>query len=281
MVQVNTQALENSETFKAVQQPFVKDERTEPSPDKVANAQEVKSDGTQLEKVEQISGFNIEEINKIRDPHARQLLQEKYKAMQSDYTSKLQKLSEEKKSLNQPWSVDRIASLMNDKEFIQAANLYTQALTPNEPPQLDEDEYSNLTEKERQTLSAIKQEINNLKMENDKLKLLKNFENQHEKLKDKYSDYDKEAVEKFYNDLTSFKVQAGLEEVWKVYNYDKAKEQSYKLGYEDGLKQRQERLNASSIDSRSISVSNSEKPTQNEKPSDFIKRILIKNLKQS
>ena len=179
--------------------------------------------------------FNVNDIEKIEDPKAKEYAQKAYKSFESGYTKKFQALAEERKAWEEKkvqgevWTTEKVQALTTDPSFVKAAQSVA-----NQPT----DEYSTLTESEKKQISDAKAIAQQAVAQN--AQLLK--AQQDESNKAKYANYDPNAVDILTADLLKGTVQATREHLWKVQDYDSAVERAYKLGKSDKVEDNKDKL---------------------------------------
>jgi hypothetical protein len=230
-------------------------------------------------KVETSNPFGLtkEDYDKVQsDP----TLSKFYKSMQSDYGRKTQEISELRKNYetkiadSTTWTPEKIQQVMNDKNFVDAASKVLQSQAPKEWNGTNQ-EWSALNDKEKQEFGQMKQELNSLRMQTS----LEQQRRQDETLKQKYSDYNPEAVDIITNDLLSGKRNATREDIWKVINFETSVKQAYQLGRQDVRPELVEKQNATSMDGMNVnSQSKVDGPQKGESNSQSLKRIMLENI---
>jgi hypothetical protein len=174
--------------------------------------------------------FNMNDIEKITDPIAKKYAEDAYKSFQADYTKKMQEIASTRKDLEalkqrqeqdsrQPWTPDRIKSLLSDPTFVQSA----QQVTNESNGQLTDDEWSALTPSEKQELKkrdlmlqSVMGELNSIKTQAED-----------DKLKQKYANYNPESISRFQMDLIEGKYHATREDISKVVKFEDSVRQAY------------------------------------------------------
>ena len=224
----------------------------------VDNSQETKQEANQQQKevdlvtkVSQVkveekkddATFNLNDIEKIEDPQAKEYAQKAYKSLQGDYTRKYQALAEErkaweaKKAESDNWTTDRVQSLLNDPKFVQAAqSVVTQGSQT--------DEYSALSDAEKKQIREAKEVANKALLQN--AQLLK--QQQYELLKNKYANFDANSMDILTAEILSQKRQIQYEDIWKSKDYDDAVKRAYELGRQDRKLENQEKATSMSIE---------------------------------
>lgn len=215
--------------------------------------------------------FDINDIDKIEDPNARDIVKKAYKSFERGYQKKFQDLADIRRDLEQKtgetWTPERVQALLNDNDFVQAAQQV--AKTP------EEEEYSNLTDSEKRALAETQKQMQALTYQNQIL--LK--QQQDKELMSKYADYNPQAVDTLTNDLLKGNVQATREHLYKVINYESAVERAYKLGMKDARAGIQENVNAAAPQANTV-VASSEpvKPLEGETKQALWRRIVANNI---
>lgn len=246
-----------------------------PDADLITRVSQFASENKPSEKQED-SAFNVNEIEKIEDPVAKEYALKAYKSFQADYTRKTQKLSEQQKQLEEKmkessnWTPERIQSLLNDPTFVQAAQQITGTQNPEE---MNEDEYSALSDSDKKKIDAVHREIQAMKNQNAQLVQ----KQQEEKLKSKYANYDPQAMDITTKEVLQGKRQITREDIWKSMDYEKAIDRAYQMGLKDKNEQTQEKIQSSSAEG--LSTLPQEKVDDDKKSSDrdhFAKIVLNK-----
>jgi len=241
-----------------------------PKEDLVSRASKVKIDDTP--KTEEPI-FNVNDIEKISDPQAKELAQKAHKEFERTYQKKFQELAAIRKDYetqlqqSKQWTPERVQSLLSDKEFVNAAQ---QIIGPQQT-----DEYSALTDNDKKLLFDAKQEALLARQQN--ATLLK--QQQDEMIKQKYANYAPDYVDLTTKKLLSGEIQATREDLWKVIDYENAVRRAYELGKQDRIVEQKEKIESVSVEGITT-TSNQDKPQkeQGESSESFLKRIFLKNL---
>jgi len=185
--------------------------------------------------------FNVNDINNIQDSTAKAYAEKAYKSFQGDYTRKSQALAEERKAWearkteSESWTPDKVKTLINDPNFVNAAQGVVSQPT---------DDYSALSDVEKKRITDNENKVNALFQQNQELLRRQ----QDEANKARYANYDTQAVDIITNDLLKGKVQATREHLWKVVDYNSAVQRAYELGKQDRKLDNQDKFNAMSPD---------------------------------
>lgn len=247
-------------------------------PDLVTRVSQFKAE-TPAKEVVDTDKFDFKELEAKaeKDP----TLMEAYKSLQRGFNTKFQELAEIKKSLtNQPepsnWTPERIQKLMNDPAFVQAAQ---QLAGPAQSPQGPiEEEYSALSDKEKQKLTSMEQELKLFKEQAFRSQMESQRIKQDQEARARYGDiYKPEAIDVLTADLLAGKVQATREHLHKVLDYEDAIKRAYELGRQDRSLDNQEKLNSTSYQGVNAAQAQTASPVvAGESSRDFWKRIAEK-----
>jgi hypothetical protein len=223
--------------------------------------------------------FDVNEINKIADPAAKEYAEKAYKSFQRGFNSKFQELAELRKNYeakineNSQWTPQKVQSMLQDPNFVQAAK---QVVATQNPPNsgLTEEQYSALSDGEKARINQMESELSQLKQQN--FQAVKVQEDT--ALKSKYANYSSDIVDVTINDLVQGKVRASREDIFKVLDYDDGIKRAYELGRQDERGTKQEKLNAASYESPST-VPVRETPQKTDKETDraFLSRLFFAN----
>lgn len=246
--------------------------------DLIARASAVKLDNqTQPAQTQSSEEFDFKQIEAIKDPIAKEQAMLAYKSFQKGFNNKFQELAEQRKTLDKQlndisnWSPEKVQSLLNNTSFVQSAQAIL-GTTQAKPSGVTDEEFSNLSETEKQELVSMRSKINQFEQQNLRLQR----EKEHESLKSKYSEaYDSKSVENLFQDLGTGKIQAGMEHIFKVLDYDNAVKRAYQLGMQDRNSNNMEKVNAVSSIGNGVNVS-SDKPIKGDKESggEFLGRLI-------
>lgn len=192
--------------------------------------------------------FNIQDIDKIADPVAKEQALKAYKSFQRGFNQKFQEIAELRKALesqkgqSQSWTSDRIQQLLQDPEFIKASQ---EVLQKQAPSTWDgsQQEWSGLNDSEKLKFQHMEAKVQELERSN----YISKVRAQDETLKTRYANFNPEAIDILTSDLLAGKVQATREHLHKVIDYEPAVQRSYDLGYQDGMNARSEKANSTTL----------------------------------
>lgn len=186
-------------------------------------------------------GYDPKMIEQIKDPQARQIVEELKKSLERGFNNKFMKLANEKKEVetlrkqleaqtNQPWTPERVQSLLRDPNFAQAASVVQQSQAPSDWSGTQE-EWSTLTPSEKRQFSELRNAVSQQQQQLNRILI----SSEEEKIKTKYPDYDPNEVERWYKDAAEGRVPEGQirELIHKARNFDKYLEKAYQFGLED------------------------------------------------
>ena len=223
-------------------------------------------------------GLSKEDYDAVQsDP----VLSKFYKSMNSDYIKKTQEVAEQRRALEtqpkkQPWTMQKVQELVNDPEFVQAAQTFSQTNNPQGSGLTDE-EWSTLNDKEKAQLAGLETKVNHLTQVNqENLKI-----QQDANLKQTYANYNSQAVDDLLSDMMSNRLQATREHLWKVLDYESAVDRAYRLGRADERGGIQEKVIASSPEGINAQPNQTIQPEKEESNMNFWKRITTKRLAES
>lgn len=297
------------EVEKQVDDP-VKDSQQEGSDDLLSRVSRFVKDGgseedNQIENSQEGQKENVgihqdlrNQIAQIDDPDLREKYEALEKSLMSGANSKFQEIAEERKQLkalseevrqlkemqsNGKWTPERIQSLMNDPEFLEAAKQITGEDV------LEEDEYSSLTEQERQRVIRLEKELAEIKKQNEQATLAQQQaqikaerEAQHSYFESKYANYDRKEIDIITQEMLENKIRPTTEHIYKAFKHDENVERAYELGRKDereGVKDKAASLSASGINTnKSDPVI---EPKEGETSLSFWNRLVEKNLEKT
>jgi hypothetical protein len=227
--------------------------------------------------------FDFSEIDKIQDPQQAKVWAEKaYKSMQGGFTKKFQELADLRKALETKlgdtsgWTPEKVRSLLNDQSFVEAA----QSVAGNGTTgggYMTSEEWSTLTEGEKAQFQEMQNQINSMVEQNSLLVQ----QQQDERLKSRYANYDPTVVNNIITDLSKGTVQATREHIWKIHDYDSAVQRAYEMGRQDRQLDLNDKINSSSTAGFSVTAGDSINRNEGESSFDFFRRIARARLAQS
>lgn len=254
--------------------------------DLVSRVSKVKIDTTLPEITIDEPKFDVNDIEKIADPQAKEQALKAYKSFQRGFNAKFQELAELRKQMeskNQPtqWTPDKLRQEINKPDFIQASQAVLQEQNPMQSGMTDT-EWSSLTANEKKQWQVMQQELASLKQQNAQQEILQNYKAQDDTLKQRYADYDPQAVDIITNELLSGKRQATREDLWKAIKHDENVKRAYELGKQDGSSDKLDKQNASAYDGLSTGKPATDVPVaeKNESTSSFFGRLVARNLEK-
>lgn len=269
-------------TEKQVVEPNVTPEPVPAEPKKedlVTRVSQVKAEVSAAEpKPDEV--FNVNDIDKIEDPKAKEYAEKAYKSFQRGFNKKYEELAalrkdlEKKGEASSTWTVEKVQSLLKDESFVNAAR----SVTAQNPNGLTDEEYSALTDTEKAKLNNLESEVSNLRKLNYEAYKVQ----QDEQLKRKYANYDSSIIDTTSADLISGRAIATREHLWKVIDYDKAIRRAYELGLQDRKLETSDRLNSMSADGiNTVPSGNVPEPEKGESDTAYFKRLANKRLKEA
>lgn len=223
-------------------------------------------------------------LDQIKDPVAKQILQDKITNLEKGFNQKYMTLAEERKALeseraklNQPWTPDKLKSELQRQDFIQSAQMLQSEQAPANAP-VSQEQWSYLTPEERaeimRPMMEMKREIDGLKIQNQSVMRDKIDTN----MKSKWGDYDASKVDNFLGQVNNRQIsdEQLIEMSWKALNYDRYVERAHKLGLEGRQMELQEKQQGSSYSSGNGHQSPQLDPPKreaNESSPNFFKRL--------
>jgi len=247
----------------AAQEPEVKEPEVS-LVSKVANFKEENIEPKEPQPDDGLDKFDFKKLRDIKSPEEAQEWAEKaYKSMQGDYGRKTQTLAEQRKELERQmqetnlWTPEKIQRLLNDQNFVAAAQSVMQSQNPPNSGKTDE-EWSTLTDNEKSQILELRQEIAVLKQQNQQT----SDAQQDELLKSKYANYDSKVVRQLKDDLIHNRVRATNEYLWKVVDYESAIDRAYKLGRKEERELKGEKINNLSYEPGSVNATKEPKLTK-------------------
>jgi len=234
-----------------------------------------KKAAAEVKPVEEDFKFDVNEINSIEDPKAKEYATKAYKSFQKGFNHKFQELSETRKALEtrlnevnatSNWSPEKVQQLLNNPDFVKAAQSVAG---------VTHDEYSALTDAEKAKLNTLENEITRLRTLNEQ-----SLNSQQDaQLRSKYANYEPQAIDSLVQDLSTGKVRATREHLYKVLYHDENVRRAYEMGLADAQGGINEKINSSSADGFKVLPSSGDiKREQNESSENYFKRLAFKNL---
>ena len=229
--------------------------------------------------------FDLNDIEKISDPVAKEQALRAYKSFQRGFNEKYQEIANIRKELEtmkqqtNSWTPDRIKQVINNPDFIQASQAVLQEQNPPNSG-MNDTEWSSLTASEKKQWQAMQSELTSLKQAQAQQQILSNFKTQDETLKPRYANYDPNAVDVITNELLTGKRQATREDLWKSLDYDNAVKRAYELGKQDGGSNINDKVNASAYDGLSTGKPATDIPVaeKNEGVTSYFRRLVENNI---
>ena len=204
--------------------------------------------------------YNSSDIEKIQDPQAKEIVKSLYKHFERGYNKKFESLAHERKTLEeerfrlqqmQSWSPERVAQELRNPAFVQAAQLYSQSVAPQNFTGSQE-EWSSLSPQEQGAFRQLQGQVNQLV----DLQSQQQIALADEKIKTQFPDYEPTKVDSFQKDILDGRVNQGQirELIWKAINFEKSIEDAYRYGKEDRASELQSKMNASTSPSTTTTL---------------------------
>lgn len=234
------------------------------------------------------SSFNTAEfdtqIDAIEDEGVKNSFKALQKSLVTGVNNKYQDIATLRKDLeakieqsntsnqNQPWTVDRVQSLLNDPTFVQSASQISNTQTTTDDSMMSEAEKQRLSDVENQNKRLLQQTLILQKQTEDKT------------LQVKYPDYNSQAIDTIQFDIAG-KMQKGehfnsREILHKYSTYDVAVERAYKMGRQDERQGITDNVQAASYEGGQVTQSGSVKKEKGETGPAFLRRLYANNVKK-
>ena len=222
--------------------------------------------------------FNINdldaEIEKVTDTALKDQYLKLKKSLISGENKKYEEIANLRKEYEKKiadassWTPDRLKAELAKPDFVQAANTVLQSGNPRGSG-LSDEQWSALSDSEKQELRELKQKISSLEQSN--FQALKT--QQDSTLKTKYANYDPAMIDNAITQMSSGKLQITREDIWKAMDYEAGLKRAYELGLADKNTQNTEKLNAMSfVGGNNITPPQGIERMEKESISDFMKR---------
>ena len=257
-----------------------------PKEDLISRVSKVKVDKQTELNIEEPK-FDVNDIEKITDPQAKEQAIRAYKSFQRGFNEKYQEIANLRKELdaiksnNTNWTPDRIKQELNKPDFIQASQAVLQEQNPQNSG-MSETEWSSLTANEKKQWQVMQNELTSLKQQQNQQQILQSFKMQDDTLKTKYANYDSQAVDMITSDLLTGKRQATREDLFRAYDYENAVKRAYELGKQDSGIVNIEKVNASAYDGLASAKPATDTPVaeKNESTHSLFRRIVENNIRK-
>lgn len=230
----------------------VKETKTEiKEPELVTRVSQVKTEEVKKTEPTEIKEpeFDFKEIENIKDPEAKVWAEKAYKSFQKGFNQKFQEIAEIRKTLEQKqqvtsmtsWTPERLQQEINKPDFVQAAQQVIKIQNPSNSG-LTDDEWSTLSETEKRKLENMERELQTVKQQ----LMFTEIRKEDESLKQKYTNYNPNAVDILTADILANRIKATREHLWKAMDYDEAIQRAYELGKQDKKVENEEKITSMS-----------------------------------
>jgi hypothetical protein len=190
------------------------------------------------------------EFASITDPVAKKAAAEAVermrRGMQADYTKKLQD-AQNLVNQSKSWTPQRIQQeLLTNPEFLQAAQMIQGTQAPQER-QLTQEEYSALTDAEKQQLAAVpqlKNELFQMKQQAQQEQLLSSISQKDLTLRQRFPNYDPLKVNEAAQRFGKLTPADAREYIYKADNFETEVKKAYEYGKLEGQGKLNSKLNA-------------------------------------
>ncbi len=190
------------------------------------------------------SSVNLDEI---KDPVARQVLEKKIKDLEAGYHRKFNEVHQMKKDVeskmesSNTWTQERLDEVLQDPTFNSLVQSRLQNQAPSEYIEQggSQEQWSALSDSEKQQFENMRRQ---LQQQDSRLnQILKSQEDA--ELMNQFPGYDPTVVDRLQSDLLSGRRQATRSDIWKVANFDQAVQNAFELGKKEGSGSIQEKAN--------------------------------------
>ena len=177
----------------------------------------------------------MKRLENIDDPNMREQLKGLRKSLVSGANKKYEELASKIKefeqhqssSKNESWTPERINALMQDPEFVKAAQQVAGT------PQMEDVDDDYLPDSVKQKLSKLEEMEEQLShMQSSQQQALR--KEQHERLASKYGNYNPQKIDEITSSVLEGKAQITLEDIYKASAHDDNVKRAYELGRKDG-----------------------------------------------
>ena len=232
--------------------------------------------------------FNVNDIEKIEDAQAKELVQKMYKSFEKGYQEKFQDVAKEKRDLEMireevgKWTPQKVQELLNNQAFKDSAQQVMQMENPTKGV-VPDDEWSNLSDSDKVQMSALQQKIDNLEKTNQQEKIQAILAKQDTELSSKYGNYDSIKVNEIRQNMLNGKQAATNEHLYKAFYHDENVKRAYEQGKQDASSGNMEKVNAStySTDASSTVPANAKiERNEGETSQNYLTRIFHEKFKQ-
>ncbi len=214
-------------------------------------------------------------IDSIEDENLKTQFVSLRKSLMRGANDKFQEIAELRKdiqSLKQQddgkWTPEKIQKIMNDPDFVSAAQQVTGTAT-------EDDEYVPESVKNKlKELDVIKEQLGQWQNTLSKSQ----SDQAHQTLSEKYGNYNRGKIDEISKNLLEQKVMPSYDDIYKVINHDDNVKRAYEMGLKDRNQSIGEKIEANSFDGGSQTQNLDIKPEEKETNKQFWSRIAQKNL---
>lgn len=227
-----------------------------------------------------------QKIDQVDDPEFKAELMALRKSALSGMNDKFRELAEFKKDLQAMkegqsvpagWTPQRVQSLLNDPQFVQAA----QQIAGETPSNGDPLEYAD--DGVKSVVNELKQEITALKTQSNQAIQAQTQaarQVQHKELSSRYANYVPKEIDTITADMIEGRLQATNEHLYWAMKGPENSRNAYEMGLHDGRAGKEDKIASTSIDGISTNLSSTvETKEAGESGLNFFMRLANKNMK--
>ena len=231
--------------------------------------------------------FDVNDIDKIEDPIAKEYALKAYKSFERGYQKKFQELAQEKREIEteresgNKWTTQRVQELLSNEEFINVSQQIIQSSKPASVDISDED-WSNLSDSDKLKIQGLQQRIDNMEHQSKLEKYNAQLDRENQALSSKYDNYEPTRINQIRTDMYNGKIQATNEHLYKAFYHDDNVKRAYLNGLEDGKSGVRQKADVSATDVRTntiIPASGQIQREEGETSDNFLRRIMTHHLK--
>lgn len=221
-------------------------------------------------------------LDSIEDPNMREQLKSLRKSLVSGANKKYEDLAHKIKEVqqsqttpqNDKWTPERINQLMQDPEFVNAAQQV--AGTPHSED-VDDDYLPDSVKQKLSKLEQMEQKLTSLESKH----LQEWRTGEHQKLASKYGNYNPQKIDEITASVLEGKAQISLEDIYKASAHDDNVKRAYEMGRKDGQNGVADANQLHTLDSVNTKPLETVVPEKGESDKAFFMRSALSRLAQS
>jgi len=224
---------------------------------------------------------NSDDIEKIKDPEARELVMNLQKSWEKGYNKKFMELAEQRRQLEQQiakekqWTPERLQEALKDPTFLNLVQREAQSQQHVAPPSNydgSDEEWSSLSVAEQNRIRKLESQMQQFMTDQEK----REIQLADERIKERFDNYSPERINDIQQQLLKGNISNSeiREWIYKADSYEDAVRNAYQMGLEDRKAHATEKMNGiTNIDTNRTQIADFTERKQGKSSKEHFKEV--------